>query len=93
MKKNQINWNHSAESLSEALGLTDEQRDNVISRVKNNVDREETISKAAEDVIGEYEDDPAKQAFGLLLLEQAEEMKAMTKLASFAGDGGDDLDD
>ena len=80
MKKNSINWNHGAETLSEALGLNTEQRDDVHKRVQSIVKREETHSKAAAELIEVYEEDPAKQAYALLILESTEEGLAMSKV-------------
>lgn len=89
MKKNSINWNHDAETLSEALGLTEEQRDDVHGRVENIVKREEKHSKAAAELIEVYEEDPAKQAYALLILEEAENGNAMSSLLASLLESGD----
>lgn len=82
MKKNQINWNHAAGTISEAFGLNDEQREDVQNRVIDVSKREETVSKAASELIELYEEDPAKQAYSLLILEQVENKNAMEELSS-----------
>jgi len=68
MKKNQINFDHSAATISAALGLTAEHENDVRNRVDHIVKEESSQSKKIEKIISEYEDDPAKQAFALVIL-------------------------
>lgn len=89
MKKNQIKWNHESETLSGALGLTEEQHENVVARVRNIVKKKTTVSEAAAELIDEYEEDPAKQVFALLILEATEQGAAMSSLMDTVTEGED----
>lgn len=80
MKKNSINWNHTAESLSEAFGLNKEQTEDVQNRVINTAKETETVSQAAARLIDVYEEDPAKLAYALVILEGGEKMAALQSI-------------
>lgn len=86
MKSSEINWNHEADSLSASLGLNDTEKTEVESRVKEIVENNTTVSKAAEILLTEFEGSPAKCTYALLILETTEEGIAMSSFLSLLGE-------
>ena len=76
-----INFNHKSENLPEALGLNEEHAKDAASRVKTLVgEKGGKTSEIVEALIKDYEDEPAKLTYALLIVEVTEAEQAFAKM-------------